>query len=75
LNGEHKVKTSTLVLEGENDYHTAMAKTVGLPLAMALRRYLLGEIGLRGVQIPIQPEIYKPILTELEEWGVKFHHN
>lgn len=75
LNGEHKVKTSTLVLEGENDYHTAMAKTVGLPLAMALRRYLLGEVGLRGVQIPIQPEIYKPILTELEEWGVKFHHN
>jgi saccharopine dehydrogenase-like NADP-dependent oxidoreductase len=74
LNGASKVKTSALVLEGENDYHTAMAKTVGLPLAMALRRYLVGEISLTGVQIPIQSEIYNPVLAELEDWGVKFIH-
>lgn len=75
LQGVQKEKTSTLVLEGDNDYHTAMAKTVGLPLAMALRRYLLGELKLTGVQIPIQAEIYEPVLAELEDWGVKFHHN
>lgn len=75
LKGMKKVKTSTLVLEGENDYHTAMAKTVGLPLAMALRRYLLGELPLTGVQIPIQAAVYNPVLAELEEVGVKFVHN
>lgn len=74
VEGTPKVKTSTLVLEGENDYHTAMAKTVGLPLAMALHRYLLGEISLKGVQIPIHAEVYNPVLSELEGWGVKFHH-
>lgn len=74
LHGVKKEKISTLVLEGNDDYHTAMAKTVGLPLAMALRRYLLGELALIGVQIPIQSEIYEPVLAELEDWGVKFHH-
>lgn len=74
LHGVKKEKISTLVLEGNDDYHTAMAKTVGLPLAMALRRYLLGELALIGVQIPIQAEIYEPVLAELEDWGVKFHH-
>ena len=73
--GVQKEKISTLVLEGDNDYYTAMAKTVGLPLAMALRRFLLGELQLTGVQIPIQAEIYNPVLAELEDWGVKFHHN
>jgi saccharopine dehydrogenase (NADP+, L-glutamate forming) len=64
--------TSTLVVIGEDSEKTAMAKTVGLPLAMAVRRLIKGEIKLRGVQIPVLPEIYKPILQELEEYGIVF---
>ena len=64
--------TSTLVVIGEDSQKTAMAKTVGLPLAMAVRRLIKGEIKLRGVQIPVLPEIYKPILQELEEYGIVF---
>ena len=67
-----KNMTSTLVVIGEDSQKTAMAKTVGLPLAMAVRRLIKGEIKLRGVQIPVLPEIYKPILQELEEYGIVF---
>lgn len=73
LAGTEHVKTSTLVLEGDDDYHTAMAKTVGLPLAMGVRLYLEGKLTLRGVQIPVHPELYVPILKELESYGIKFH--
>lgn len=69
---ESKKISSTLVVIGENSERTAMAKTVGLPLAMAVRRLIKGEIKLRGVQIPVMPEIYKPILKELEEYGIVF---
>ena len=67
-----KKSTSTLVVIGETSQKTAMAKTVGLPLAMAVRRLIKGEIKLRGVQIPVLPEIYEPILQELEEYGIVF---
>jgi saccharopine dehydrogenase (NADP+, L-glutamate forming) len=73
-NSDNVIKnmTSTLVVIGEDSQKTAMAKTVGLPLAMAVRRLIKGEIKLRGVQIPVLPEIYKPILQELEEYGIVF---
>ena len=71
-NGQQKASTSTLVVIGENNEKTAMAKTVGLPLAMAVRRLIKGEIKLRGVQIPVMPEIYEPILKELEQYGIAF---
>lgn len=70
--GVESACTSTLVVIGENSERTAMAKTVGLPLAMAVRRLIKGEIKLRGVQIPVMPEIYVPILKELEEYGIVF---
>jgi saccharopine dehydrogenase (NADP+, L-glutamate forming) len=63
---------STLVVIGENSERTAMAKTVGLPLAMAVRRLIKGEIKLRGVQIPVMAEIYEPILKELTAYGITF---
>jgi saccharopine dehydrogenase (NADP+, L-glutamate forming) len=73
-NSDNVIKnmTSTLVVIGEDSQKTAMAKTVGLPVAMAVRRLIKGEIKLRGVQIPVLPEIYKPILQELEEYGIVF---
>jgi len=72
LNQKPKMRTSTLLLEGADNFHTAMAKTVGLPLAIAVRHYLEGKIHLKGVHIPIQPEIYLPILKELGQYGIQF---
>jgi len=64
--------TSTLVAYGEPDGFTAMAKTVGLPTALAVKLLLRGELSLRGAQIPTHPSIYEPILTELESAGLVF---
>jgi saccharopine dehydrogenase-like NADP-dependent oxidoreductase len=72
LNGEKKQIDSKLVVTGENQTFTAMAKTVGLPVAMAALKILNGEIKTPGVQIPITKEIYEPILEELKSYGVNF---
>jgi saccharopine dehydrogenase-like NADP-dependent oxidoreductase len=72
LNGEKKQIDSKLVVTGENQTFTAMAKTVGLPVAMAALKILNGEITTPGVQIPISKEVYKPILEELKTYGVNF---
>jgi len=63
---------STLIVQGEDNLQTAMAKTVGLPLGIAARLVLEGKIRLTGLHIPILPEIYIPVLRELEEQGVRF---
>ncbi len=65
--------TSSLVVEGQNSVNTAMAKTVGLPLAIAVKLYLQGEIKQTGVHIPTNKEIYEPVLKELQEYGIVFH--
>lgn len=72
LNGKKKQIDSNMVLVGEDQTYTAMAKTVGLPVAMAALRILNKEITTPGVQIPITREVYEPILKELEEYGVTF---
>jgi saccharopine dehydrogenase (NADP+, L-glutamate forming) len=61
----------SLVVTGEDALHTAMAKTVGLPLAVATKLLLTGQIKLRGVQIPIVPDLYVPILEELASLGIQ----
>jgi saccharopine dehydrogenase-like NADP-dependent oxidoreductase len=75
VQGILKQKNANLLLEGDNDYHTAMAKTVGLPLAIAVKNFLNGKINLKGVHIPVQAEVYSPILAELAELGIVFHEN
>lgn len=72
LNGEKKQIDSKLVVTGENQTYTAMAKTVGLPVAMATLKILNGEITTPGVQIPISKEVYEPILEELKTYGINF---
>ena len=72
LNGEKKQIDSKLVVTGENQTFTAMAKTVGLPVAMAALKILNGKITTPGVQIPISKEVYEPILEELKTYGVNF---
>src|SRR6267154_4813 len=72
---EKKGKTSeiqsTLVARGENKVHTAMAKTVGFPLAIAAKLLLQGKITERGVVIPTMKEIYRPVLKELKTLGIE----
>ncbi|MCD4710282.1 MAG: saccharopine dehydrogenase NADP-binding domain-containing protein [Bacteroidales bacterium] len=70
--GVRKKRFSTMVCIGEDTKHTAMSMTVGLPLAMVARRILEGTYQEKGVQLPIQPEIYNPVLEELEEYGIRF---
>lgn len=72
LNGVKKQIESNMVVMGEDDTYTAMAKTVGLPVAIATLKILNGEIKTPGVQIPIRSEVYKPILQELQNYGINF---
>ena len=62
-----------MVVLGEDQTYTAMAKTVGLPVAMATLGILNKTITTPGVQIPITQEIYGPILEELKEYGISFN--
>jgi len=64
--------TSSLVVTGDDQVNTAMAKTVGLPLGIAAKMVLTGQIKLEGVYIPTIPEIYTPVLKELECNGITF---
>ena len=73
INGEEKQIDSKMVCIGEDQTYTAMAKTVGLPVAMAALLILNGKITTPGVQLPIRKEVYLPILKELEDHGVVFH--
>ncbi|MEO6820652.1 MAG: saccharopine dehydrogenase C-terminal domain-containing protein [Ginsengibacter sp.] len=71
-NNEKKHVKSCLIVKGEDQMHTAMAKTVGLPLGIAAKLILQNKINLKGLHIPVVPEIYSPVLKELESNGVKF---
>jgi saccharopine dehydrogenase-like NADP-dependent oxidoreductase len=70
-NQEHNL-ISSMVVKGNDSVNTAMAKTVGLPLAMGVCAYLKGEINLTGLHIPTHPIIYQPILKKLAEEGIVF---
>ncbi len=72
LNGKKQQIESSMVCIGDNQTYTAMAKTVGLPVAIATLKILNGEINATGVLRPVTKEIYKPILKELEENGINF---
>ena len=72
LDGVQKQIDSKMVCLGEDQTYTAMAKTVGLPVAIAALKILNGTIKTPGFQIPIKKEVYQPILEELETFGVQF---
>lgn len=72
LNGKNRRLYSTLVVEGKDSYHTAMAITVGTPLAIGVKSILTGKIKAKGVQIPVIREIYEPVMQELEDLGIRF---
>lgn len=64
--------TSSMVVIGEDQINTAMSKTVGLPLGIAAKLILNGQINIRGVWVPTVKEIYNPVLAELEKYGITF---
>lgn len=77
LNGEILNLKSYLVLEGKDQIHTAIAATVGLPLAFAVESFMKGEVNDKGVKIPVHSKWHEPILKKLENYGVIFkeiHH-
>ena len=72
IEGKKYVTRSCLIVKGEDSIHTAMAKTVGLPLGIATKLILQNKIQLSGLHIPVIPEIYEPVLEELELNGIRF---
>jgi saccharopine dehydrogenase-like NADP-dependent oxidoreductase len=71
---KYRVK-SHLLVKGDNNLRTAMAKTVGLPLGIAAKLLLEGKIKLTGLHIPVIPAVYEPVLAELAQHGIRFHEN
>ena len=63
---------SSMVYEGTGAHRTAMSKTVGLPLALAVEMILSGEFKERGVVRPLMKELYVPILKKLSKQGIRF---
>jgi saccharopine dehydrogenase-like NADP-dependent oxidoreductase len=72
LHGEKKQIDATMVCIGDDQTYTAMAKTVGLPVAITALKIINNEITTPGVQLPIKRDVYQPILKELEQYGVVF---
>jgi saccharopine dehydrogenase-like NADP-dependent oxidoreductase len=70
-NSVQKLNASLGVI-GKNQDHTAMALTVGLPLAITVKNFITGGFKLSGIQTPVKKEIYLPLLAELEENGICF---
>ena len=75
LNGQKRQLVSTLDIEGADAIHTAMAKTVGLPLALAAVTFLKGELQMKGLKVPIHSTIYKAILPKLKALGIHFQES
>lgn len=70
--GQEQEEHATMISIGDDAVHTAMSKSVGLPLGIATKMILKGEISTPGVHIPINKEIYTPILAELKDYGFDF---
>lgn len=64
--------TFSMVVKGKDSRQTAMAKTVGYPVAIATKLILNGKIEKKGVIIPTTADLYEPILKELAKIGISF---
>lgn len=72
IDGKDKYITSSMVVEGTDNLNTAMSITVGIPVAIAVKLILTGVITATGVKVPMTKDIYKPVLEELKDYGIKF---
>ncbi len=72
LDGQEKLLTSTLVMKGDDQVNTAMAKTVGLPLGIFVKLVMEEKITSTPTSVPVVKKIYQPVLAELKEHGIEF---
>ena len=72
LTGKSYEIVSSMIVKGKDNIHTAMAKTVGLPLGIAAKLILNGTINLSGLHLPVLKKIYVPVLAELKKNGIIF---
>lgn len=72
LDGKLHRLTSSMVMKGNGENDTAMARLVGLPMGIFVGLIAEGRIHTKGVHIPVMQEVYDPVLEELKEYGVEF---
>jgi saccharopine dehydrogenase-like NADP-dependent oxidoreductase len=72
LNDKTFLHKSELEVKGSDNLRTAMAKTVGLPLGIAVVAHLQKKFALKGLLAPVHPELYSVLLPELAKMGVSF---
>lgn len=70
--GKSRAHTSTMVITGTDANNTAIAATVGLPMAIMTKLLVTNAVKLSGVHLPVMPEVYEPVLTELKQFGIDF---
>jgi len=69
--GRKEVIRSRMLDFGTLATDTSIARTVALPAAIGVEMVLNGLITVKGVHIPVIPEIYNPVLDNLEALGIK----
>ncbi len=72
LKGKNYNVVSSMVMKGNGEEDTAMARLVGLPMGIFVKLIIDGKITTTGVNIPVMKEVYDPVLDELEKYGVIF---
>lgn len=73
LHGENKEINSSMVYIGRDQTFTAMSDTVGLPAAIMAKMMIQGQVKEKGVLLPLDKDVYLPLLTELEAFGIHFN--
>lgn len=63
-------RTASLEVLGDIGGHSAMAKTVGIPVGIVTQSIVDGIITRRGTVLPVRSDIYQPILEQLSEQGI-----
>jgi saccharopine dehydrogenase (NADP+, L-glutamate forming) len=71
--GRKEVIRSRMLDFGTLSTDTSIARTVALPAAIGVEMILSGKIHVKGVHIPVIPEIYNPVLDQLEHLGIKMN--
>jgi saccharopine dehydrogenase-like NADP-dependent oxidoreductase len=75
LNGMNKRVTSSMINIGEDQLYTAMSNTVGLPVGICAKMILTEKLSDKGVTLPVNKEVYEPILEELKTFNINFEEN
>jgi saccharopine dehydrogenase-like NADP-dependent oxidoreductase len=69
--GRKEVIRSRMLDYGTLQTDTSIARTVALPAAIGVEMILAGQINVKGVHVPVIPEIYNPVLDNLEKLGIR----